>query len=178
MPIAALEIPRSDRIACRMAASLQYTRNQARYTGSISAPQPIVGISFMRCGNDLHWARSRKAQEQVLPFDLLLGAYTAEAKETLYVTWSIGNGQVQRGFANRSIPPLPDSIDRQVHVGEFFHFADIGSDVSLFGLVLLRSQVQGKRNHLWGLRETYTANLSAPWKNIMVYGRTGTTSWN
>ena len=67
----------------------------------------------------------------------------------------------------------PTPIEREIAIGEPFQFADVGASVSLFGLVLLKAQVRGKRNHLWALKDEHLDGLPVAWKHIMVRGRTG-----
>jgi hypothetical protein len=128
-------------------------------------------MSFFCHGDDVYWARSRKAMAAEIPVSLLLASEVAPFG--LYVTWSIGRGQTQLRLSTPAGTDLPASIDQEVVVGEPFPFATVGPHVSLLGLVLLRAQVQGKRNHLWALREEYLEALPPVWKEIMVRGRTG-----
>jgi hypothetical protein len=134
-------------------------------------------MCFMRYGDDLYWARSRKADATSMPFNLLLSVEATDSLKILYITWSVGHGQVQRAFPDRGLPLLPSSIEKEVQVGDPIHLADAGPDVSLFGLILLRRQVKGKRNHLWGLLDEHAGQLPSAWRGVMAYGRTGTMSW-
>ena len=158
----------------RLAGSLHRGDGRTTWKGSLSASEPIVAMSFLRHGDQLYWAQSPKVTADDLPVDLLLaeGAYTD--RSILYVTWSIGGGQTQIGLFEQAAVELPTSIEMDIVVGKLFHFADLNPSTSLFGLVLLRTQVKDKRNHRWALKAEYLEALPLSWRDIMVSGRTGT----
>jgi hypothetical protein len=68
---------------------------------------------------------------------------------------------------------VPKRIEREILVGEPFHFVELAPNVSLLGLVLPKVQVKGKRNHLWALKDEYVGELTPAWKSTMTRGRTG-----
>jgi hypothetical protein len=172
MPTVSLHFP-SHRSTARLVASQAQGGSRSRWNGTVSAEEPIVALSFLRHRDQVYWARSRKAEAAELPLSLLLTAEHQGAMSYFYVTWSIGHGQSQLRFDGDVPSGLPSSVDTDIVLGEPFRFIDIGPDVSLFGLVLLRVQVKGRRNHLWGLRDEYLGGLSDAWREIMAHGRTG-----
>jgi hypothetical protein len=158
----------------RLVASQEQNGRRTIWGGSISAPEPIVAMSLMRHGDHVDSARSRKVTSEQLPISLLVSEAASGEPSSLYVTWSIGQGQTQLGLDEVATVELAGSLERDVVVGEPFHFADVGRQVSLFGLVLLRAQVKGRRNHLWGLKDKYLERLPPTWREIMAHGRAGT----
>lgn len=172
MPTVSLH-PASNRATARLVAAQAQSGSRSRWNGTVSAEEPIVALSFLRHRDRVSWARSRKVEATELPLSLLLTTELQGGMSYFYVTWSIGHGQVQLRFDGDVPSDLLSSVDTDIVLGEPFRFIDIGPDISLFGLVLLRAQVKGRRKHLWGLRDEYVGGLSGAWREIMAHGRTG-----
>jgi len=130
-------------------------------------------MCFLHHGDQLDWARSPTSVATELPVTLLLATATVGESRILYVTWNIGDCQTQLGFEDLNMTEPPTVIEREFVAGEPFRLADVAPSVTLFGLVLPKAQVKGKRNHLWALKEEYLDGLPLAWREIMVRGRTG-----
>lgn len=172
MPAVSLR-PASHCTTAKLVASHEQSGSRSSWNGTVSAEEPIVALSFLRHKDRVYWARSRKVEATELPISLLLATEHQGGMSCFYITWSIGQGQSQLRLDGDAPSDLRGSVDRDIVLGEPFRFIDVGPDVSLFGLVLLRAQVKGRRNHLWGLRDEYLSGLSVAWCEIMAHGRTG-----
>lgn len=157
----------------KLVASQVQSGSRSRWNGSVSAEEPIVALSFLRHRDRVYWARSPKVEATELPLCLLLTTEHQGSMSCFYVTWSIWQGQRQLRLEGDAPSGLPGSVDRDIVLGEPFRFIDVGPDVSLFGLVLFRAHVKGRRKGLWGIRDEYHSGLSVAWREIMAHGRTG-----
>jgi hypothetical protein len=158
----------------KLVASQVQSGSRSRWNGTVSAEEPIVALSFLRHRDRVYWARSPKVEAAELPLCLLLTTEHQGSMSCFYVTWSIGQGgQCQLRLDGDAPSDLRGSVDRDIVLGEPFRFIDVGPDVSLFGLILPRAQVKGRRKRLWGLRDEYLSGLSVAWCEIMAHGRTG-----
>jgi hypothetical protein len=173
MPIASLRVPQPLRLTGRLSVSQRDNGRTASWSGSVSTSEPIVAMCFLQVGDQLYWARSPTRDTTELPISLLLAAARETGPGGLYVTWSIGACQTQLGVEGIAKVQVPNRIEREIVVGESFHFADVAPSISLLGLVLPKAQVKGKRNHLWSLKDEYLGELSPAWRGTMSRGRTG-----
>lgn len=121
------------------------------WNGKVSANEPIVALCLLQVGARLEWARSEKGPKTTLEARLWLG-FDAPDKAKVCVSFSIGENQVRLWtlLDDADKPPQPP-MHYSVPIGRIFPFCQpFGTPkISLFGLVLLRSQVVGARNGLW-----------------------------
>ena len=158
-------------MTCRLILSQQENGRRAAWSGTVSAEEPIVAMSFFSYGDKVDWARSPTRLATELPVELFLRPATTGE---LHVTWRIADAQTHLGLEGVTITAPPTRIELEVVTGELFRLADLAPSVSLFGLVLPKTQVRGKRTHLWELKDKYLGGLPPVWKQIMMRGRAGT----
>jgi hypothetical protein len=145
------------------------------WNGTISASEPIVALCFLQVGTRLEWARSEKSPKTSLDVRLLLG-FDAPDKAKVCVSFSIGESQTRLWTVLDDPDKPPQPPERcSVPIGRIFPFCQaFGTPrISLFGLVLLRSQAIGARNGLWHLKPEHCAGLSDTWAHILSHGRSG-----
>jgi hypothetical protein len=145
------------------------------WNGSVTAPEPIVAMSFLAVGGDIRWARSEKNVGPQLQVRLLLGLYDATGRD-VRPNFGIGLNSVY----SRVMLEAPDQVSgipasREIAVGECFPFCEpFGTpQVSLYGLLLLREQVKSARVGIWHLKPEYATSLSEPWNRVFTHARCG-----
>lgn len=174
MLTASLHLAPASPTTVRFSGALHRSGGRTTWKGSASASEPIVAMSFLKHEEQLCWSQSPKVTADILPVSMLLAEDREGERDILYVTWAIGRGQTQIGLSELPQVEMQIPEEKDVLVGQLFPFVDLSPSTSLFGLLLLRSQVKGKRNHRWELKEEYLDGLPLVWKDIMKGGRTGT----
>jgi hypothetical protein len=144
------------------------------WNGTITANEPIVAISFLRVGNRVEWARSKKDLTTKLDVRLFLGIFDSDPRD-VSVGFSIGlNGPRWRTLLDDSNQP-PEISQRNIAVGKPFVFCKpFGNPaIELFGLIILRDHVTGARNGVWHIKRIYRESLPKEWLHILAFGRAG-----
>ncbi|HEX7860250.1 MAG TPA: hypothetical protein VF773_08000 [Verrucomicrobiae bacterium] len=143
--------------------------------GKVSATAPIVGVSFLKVGSLVQWARSEKGPNLTLGVRLHLGRYDLEGRD-VQVSFSIGSGQPYTRTLLATADFLPRiPAERTIPVGHIFSICEPFGEpkVELFGIVIFKDQVIGVRNGLWHLKAQFAASLPEPLARALTYGRSG-----
>jgi hypothetical protein len=161
------------------------TQGHREWSGEANAETVIVGIIFLRCGNQIYWAKSGTPYAKVAHFiesQPLSGKLFMELRLqcTLNVQFMYSLGlrdSIYQASALLSsedyLPPIPPS--RTVQTGQLFTFASFDSSPSatLYTMFLAKQDVKMKRNHIWGLRKALLSHLTSPLLEVFAVGRTG-----
>jgi hypothetical protein len=132
-------------------------------------------MSFLVVGGEIHWIRSGKEVRSQLEVRLLLGRYDASGRD-VQPNFGIGENSVRSRILLETADDVPDvPLSREVSVGVCFPFCKpFGSPrVSLYGLLLLRQQIESARLGIWHLKPEYSSGLDEPWKRVLTRGRGG-----
>jgi hypothetical protein len=174
MTLDSVRIPPASKISATLSGSWKRPRYWD-WNGTLTASEPIVGLSLMQIGERLEWARSEKGPKSILDIRLLLG-FDVLDKSNVYVSFCLGENLTRWRtlLDDPDKPPLPPETC-SVPIGRVFPFCEsFGTPkIHLFGLVLLRSQVVCARKGLWHLKSRLREQLPAEWARILSYGRKG-----
>ena len=145
------------------------------WKGSVTAPEPIVAMTFLRVGDHVEWVRSEKTVHAEMEIRLLLGRYDSKGLD-VQACFSVGENTVRwrtmLDHAN-ALPSVPGL--REIRAGQSFPFcAPFGTpEIALYGLVLLRRQAVSARLGIWHLKAEYSSLVPPPWNRIFTYARAG-----
>jgi hypothetical protein len=145
------------------------------WKGSVTAPEPIVAMTFLRVGNHVEWVRSEKTVHAEMEIRLLLGRYDSKGLD-VQACFSVGENTVRwrtmLDHAN-ALPTVPGL--RQSPAGQSFPFCALFGtpEIALYALVLLRRQAVSARLGIWHLKAEYSSLLPPPWNRVFTYGRAG-----
>jgi len=162
----------------RVELSGQWVNKASRrdWRGVAEADLPFVAVLFVTEGRYLFWRKDDKRGESGDSSRAIRLTLWSLDDGTMDCGYRIGRGVIRLTGKEKSSSYLPDLKERwTVLTGEPFGFVSIEIEppINLYGLFIVKRDINTLRKGLWHLKSSLLIGISEPWKTMVGNGRQG-----
>ncbi|MEP7292070.1 MAG: hypothetical protein ABI835_09810 [Chloroflexota bacterium] len=142
-----------------------------KWQGGASAEMPICGIIFFSHADKIYWAKS-STFANTLEMSCTLHPLRGSAFQVIS---SLGWSVIDAASVD-SLDGLPEIVPfAALQTGQLFTLVRFQSSppAELSVLLLVKDDVKVARNHIWGLKKRFHADLTSLLLNVFSHGRRG-----